>query len=647
MSEQEQSNSQSQPWSDPWQQQQAQPSSQAYNGQAYPAATDPNYAYYQQYPDQYYNYYQQYQQPPSSAAAASVPQQQHAGYQYDYNYAYSQYPATAAYGAYDYSQYGAASSAAAPAPGTSHYAYDHYYYGASPTSSSSQQPNTGTSYQRPPPPPPPPSKAAASSSYKQQKKASQQTQQQQPPSGPPSYIAVPPTGGKKAKATNESTDTSTAATTASPSTTAPPATVPSPTPSHASSSATSTANNNASKPPSVDSWPPALQEYVEEVFNNCLPDKRDQAEKQLRSIIMEKHKQGTLMTTDWRNMDLPLACGSARFRKQSKPKKFKGYQDQHDNQSVPSVDPPLTREEEERRRSRFLRFQGTLATPRRASPGADDTAVRNMDHTIVGTCQTLEKNYLRLTSAPDPATVRPLPILRQTLELLKNKWRKEQNYTYICDQFKSMRQDLTVQRIQNEFTVKVYEIHARIALEKGDLGEYNQCQTQLKSLYKKGIEGNENEFTAYRILYFLHTRNWSDINSEMAGISIESKEDPNVRHALQVRSSIATNNYHRFFHLYIHAPNMGGYLMDQFVERERAQALMILCKAFRPSLKLSFIAKELAFDNLEQLEKFLKEHKAWHVTGKGEDVALDTKTASANLAESAKRYKKIDIKGQM
>lgn len=352
------------------------------------------------------------------------------------------------------------------------------------------------------------------------------------------------------------------------------------------------------------------------------------------------------MTADWKNMDLPLACGSARFRKSSKPKKLKGYQEQNDYQNVPSIDPPLTREEEERRRNRFLRFQGTLATPRRSSPGADDT-VRNVNHTIVGTCTTLEKNYLRLTSAPDPATVRPLPILRQTLELLKTKWRKEQNYTYICDQFKSMRQDLTVQRIQNEFTVKVYEIHARIALEKGDLGEYNQCQTQLKTLYKKGIEGNEMEFTAYRILYFLHTRNWSDINSEMAGISTEVKEDANVRHALQVRSSMATNNYHRFFHLYLHAPNMGGYLMDQFVERERAQALMILCKAFRPSLKLSFITKELAFDNQEQLEKFLKEHKAWHVTGKGEDIALDTKTASNHLAESAKRYKKIDIKGQM
>ncbi|KAI7879646.1 hypothetical protein K492DRAFT_237763 [Lichtheimia hyalospora FSU 10163] len=642
MSEQEQSNGQSQPWSDPWQQQQAHAPSQAYNGQTYATATDPNYAYYQQYPDQYYNYYQQYQQPPTSAATASVAQQQPAGYQYDYNYAYSQYPSTAAYGAYDYSQYGSASSAS-QATGTSHYAYDHYYYGASPTSS--QQPNTGTSYQRPPPPPPP-SKAPVSSSYKQQKKASPQSQQP-PPSGPPSYITVPPTGTNKTKAPIESSETSTAATTTSttPSSAAQP-TVPSPTPSHASS-ATSTANNNANKPPSVDSWPPALQEYVEEVFNNCLPDKRDQAEKQLRSIIMEKHKQGTLMTADWKNMDLPLACGSARFRKSSKPKKLKGYQEQNDYQNVPSIDPPLTREEEERRRSRFLRFQGTLATPRRPSPGTDDAAVRNMDHTIVGTCTTLEKNYLRLTSAPDPATVRPLPILRQTLELLKNKWRKEQNYTYICDQFKSMRQDLTVQRIQNEFTVKVYEIHARIALEKGDLGEYNQCQTQLKTLYKKGIEGNEMEFTAYRILYFLHTRNWSDINSEMVGISTEGKEDPSVRHALQVRSSMATNNYHRFFYLYVHAPNMGGYLMDQFVERERAQALMILCKAFRPSLKLSFITKELAFDNQEQLEKFLKEHKAWHVIGQGKDVALDTKTASANLAESAKRYKKIDIKGQM
>jgi hypothetical protein len=42
---------------------------------------------------------------------------------------------------------------------------------------------------------------------------------------------------------------------------------------------------------------------------------------------------------------------------------------------------------------------------------------------------------------------------------------------------------------------------------QGDLGEYNQCQSQLRHLYELGLQGHPEEFLAYRILYLLHTRN--------------------------------------------------------------------------------------------------------------------------------------------
>jgi hypothetical protein len=44
----------------------------------------------------------------------------------------------------------------------------------------------------------------------------------------------------------------------------------------------------------------------------------------------------------------------------------------------------------------------------------------------------VEKNYYRLTSAPDPAEVRPEPVLKQALKLLKSKWEnKTADYLYL------------------------------------------------------------------------------------------------------------------------------------------------------------------------------------------------------------------------
>jgi len=301
------------------------------------------------------------------------------------------------------------------------------------------------------------------------------------------------------------------------------------------------------------------------------------------------------------------------------------------------------------------KFQRQLEKRQKRFDGGYQSAYRSpspppSNGPVVGTSQQLEKRYLRLTSAPNPALVRPESVLRKTLELLKRKWREEQNYSYICDQFKSLRQDLTVQRIKNNFTVEVYEIHARIALEKGDLGEYNQCQTQLKALYQSGLKGKEAEFKAYRILYFIHTANRSALNDALADLTPAEKEKPAIKHALGVRSALALGNYHRFFRLYMETPNMSAYLMDMFVGRERLAALCNICKTYKPTVPLRFVTEELYFDSDYDAVQFLIAQEAQHLLEERGDGTVLLKTGVAGQffeAARAAAFAQVDIKGQI
>lgn len=86
--------------------------------------------------------------------------------------------------------------------------------------------------------------------------------------------------------------------------------------------------------------------------------------------------------------------------------------------------------------------------PQSSSAADDDFDVESLR--VVGTCEKVEKEYLRLTAAPHPSTVRPEPVLKVALAQLVGKWRSRSiEYISLCSQMKAIRQDLTVQHIQN------------------------------------------------------------------------------------------------------------------------------------------------------------------------------------------------------
>jgi len=442
-------------------------------------------------------------------------------------------------------------------------------------------------------------------------------------------------------------------------------------------------------------WPDSVRRYVQRSFQESNIDStvaRADMEARLKQTIRYTQDTGTMHSTNWDLMPLPQqmikterqqailatmnippgyeqataaalqAVSSTKKRASSDLSSELGHNNgsmtspwkPNANKMGASLQDRISRPTNDSAASAKSKFQKTTDKRQRRGDGGYVSSYRSPSPEptagpIVGLNTTLEKRYLRLTSAPKPADVRPEHILRQTLDLLKKKWRKEGNYAYICDQFKSLRQDLTVQRIRNEFTVSVYEIHARIALEKGDLGEYNQCQTQLRVLYASGIKGSNIEFKAYRILYFLHTANRSALNDAMLELTSAEKEERAIKHALNVRSALALGNHHKFFQLYLDVPNMGAYLIDMFVKRERLAALTSMCRAFKPDVKLRYVTEELAFESDAEAAQFIIDCNGQHLLEEKADHIAFLTGKAGQLFEQARAvaFSRVDLKGQI
>lgn len=133
---------------------------------------------------------------------------------------------------------------------------------------------------------------------------------------------------------------------------------------------------------------------------------------------------------------------------------------------------------------------------------------------------------------------------------------------------------------------------------------------------------------------------FQELNALLCDLSDEGnskkKSDPSVLHALRVREAIAHSNYTSLFRLFLSVPNMGGYLMDQFVPKERRLALVATCRAYRPSIGIPHLASLLGFLEIPELLRFL--HSVGIELQQDKDaraLTLDCKAALEMLSETA------------
>lgn len=264
---------------------------------------------------------------------------------------------------------------------------------------------------------------------------------------------------------------------------------------------------------------------------------------------------------------------------------------------------------------------------------------------LVGLNSNLEKPYLRLTTFADPNHVRPLPVLIKALAHIKNQYLLKEDFEWANDQLKSVRQDLTVQRIRNPFVLEVYETHARMLLEQGDLNEFNQCQTVIRALcghVETGWDGVKSgtdeqgkgeqplrqrkecadEFGGYALLYSLVRNSWLELNQTLQQQQEQQNERANnkqdyegvqsssYQHALCVVRAVLEDDSVAFFRLYAVAPHMSAYLMDFLVSRVRKASYLRAIASYRPNIGTEQFREWLRFDDLEQTRQFLKHQGA-------------------------------------
>ena len=340
-----------------------------------------------------------------------------------------------------------------------------------------------------------------------------------------------------------------------------------------------------------------LKNFIMRAFSKCQSDdERDTMEKLIKDVIQTTKNSGKFYTQDWERTEVPLLPREQIVIQNNPSSSFEI------NQVMKS---------QKRRKTRFSLYEPKQDSVPKKHPKPAEPEEEQGSWKIVGVCQDLEKPYLRLTSKPDPEKVRPEPVLRKALAHFRDKYKTRTiSYEFFSEQLRSIRQDLRVQGINNKFTVEVYQVHARLSIENQDLDQFNSCMSRLFELFREGLPGKKTEFLAYRIVYYTFQNLYLHLEKCLKSLTKLDNKAPEIQHALAVKRALLQGNYHQVFLLRETAPNMGRCVIDIFLEKLRMFSLLKICKAYMPSVELSWVDQELGFNNYQDCVSFLESNGA-------------------------------------
>ncbi|EKE42059.1 hypothetical protein ENUP19_0037G0032 [Entamoeba nuttalli] len=237
----------------------------------------------------------------------------------------------------------------------------------------------------------------------------------------------------------------------------------------------------------------------------------------------------------------------------------------------------------------------------------------NQETAIVGCSKSLEKSYYRLKGEPKLDEIRNEETLKTALNFVLMKYKKNKDYAYLCDQLKGIRQDITVQRINNDFTVLVYKVHAKYSIQHKDVSEFNQCISVLMHLFKELQYPAEDEsvlmFTSFQILYTAYVNSLFQFKAIVDTLPETVKANIGIQIAINVSIAYFNDDPYTFFIIYKRAPKLLKKVIYSIIERMQFKTIQMICLSYRPSISLKKLKDDLCFDSLSSLSQFITKHK--------------------------------------